>query len=117
MAKLFDCSADNISLHLKNIFNEGELDEKAVTEDFSATASDGKTYKTKHYNLDAVIAVGYRVNSRQATTINKLRIKVSPWGAKDCSGNPAGLAKQARGIEAESLVFGAGAPKRRASFS
>ena len=68
MGTLFDCSTDNISLHLKNIFKENELDEISVTEEFSATASDGKTYKTKHYNLDAIIAVGYRVNSRRAAT-------------------------------------------------
>lgn len=67
MAMLFDCSTDNISLHLKNIFRDNELDEKSVTEDFSVTASDGKIYKTKHYNLDAIIAVGYRVNSQRAT--------------------------------------------------
>lgn len=67
MATLFDCSTDNISLHLKNIFKENELDEGSVTEEFSVTASDGKTYKTKHYNLDAIIAVGYRVNSQRAT--------------------------------------------------
>ncbi|WP_461257864.1 cell filamentation protein Fic [Treponema sp. R80B11-R83G3] len=60
MAALFDCSIDNISLHLKNIFAEGEMDEFSVTEDFSVTASDGKNYHTKHYNLDAIIAVGYR---------------------------------------------------------
>lgn len=67
MAELFDCSTDNISLHLKNIFKEGELDEKSVTEKFSATASDGKNYITKFYNLDAIISVGYRVNSSKAT--------------------------------------------------
>ncbi|MDD3843015.1 MAG: virulence RhuM family protein [Bacteroidales bacterium] len=67
MAKLFDCSTDNISLHLKNIFKENELDERSVTEEFSVTATDGKTYKTKHYNLDAIIAVGYRINSIRAT--------------------------------------------------
>jgi hypothetical protein len=71
MAKLFDCSSDNIGLHLKNIFNEKELDEKSVTEDFSVTASDGKTYNVKHYNLDAIIAVGYRVNSRRATAFRQ----------------------------------------------
>ena len=58
MAVLFDCSTDNISLHLKNIFKSGELPENSVTEDFSVTASDGKKYKTKHYNLDAIISVG-----------------------------------------------------------
>mgnify|MGYP005797296917 FL=1 len=67
MAELFGCSADNISLHLKNIFAEGELDKNSVTEKFSATASDGKNYLMQFYNLDAIISVGYRVNSRKAT--------------------------------------------------
>lgn len=71
MAALFDCSTDNISLHLKNIFKENELDEDSVTEEFSVTASDGKNYNTKHYNLDAIIAVGYRVNSKRATTFRQ----------------------------------------------
>lgn len=65
MAVLFDCSTDNISLHLKNIFKSGELEENSVAEEFSVTATDGKNYKTKHYNLDAVISVGYRVNSEE----------------------------------------------------
>lgn len=67
MAQLFDCSTDNIGLHLKNIFKSGELQEDSVTEKFSATASDGKNYMTKFYNLDAIISVGYRVNSTRAT--------------------------------------------------
>ena len=67
MAELFDCSTDNISLHLKNIFAEGELVKESVTEKISATASDGKTYATQFYNLDAIISVGYRVNSHRAT--------------------------------------------------
>lgn len=67
MSELFGCSSDNISLHLKNIFSEGELIKDSVTEKFSATASDGKIYLTQFYNLDAIIAVGYRVNSKQAT--------------------------------------------------
>ena len=67
MAKVFDCSVDNISLHLKNIFKEKELNENSVIEETSITASDGKNYKTKIYNLDAIIAVGYRVNSKKAT--------------------------------------------------
>jgi len=67
MAELFGCSTDNISLHIKNIFKENELEPNSVTEEFSVTASDGKNYKTKFYNLDAIIAVGYRVNSHQAT--------------------------------------------------
>lgn len=56
MAELFDCSTDNISLHLKNIFDEGELGQDSVTEEYSATAADGKKYKTKFYALEAIIA-------------------------------------------------------------
>ncbi len=67
MAELFGCSSDNISLHLKNIFAEGELEKNSVTEKISATAADGKKYNTQFYNLDAIISVGYRVNSRRAT--------------------------------------------------
>ncbi len=67
LSEIFDCSVDNVSLHLKNIFDDGELFPEAVIEEFSITASDGKKYKTKHYNLDAIIAVGYRVNSKRAT--------------------------------------------------
>lgn len=67
MATLFDCSTDNISLHLKNIFKTGELIEDSVTEKSSVTAADGKNYITKIYNLDAIISVGYRVNSIRAT--------------------------------------------------
>ena len=68
MAELFGCSTDNISLHLKNIFADGELDKNSVTEKISATAADGKNYLTQFYNLDAIISVGYRVNSRRATS-------------------------------------------------
>lgn len=60
MAELFDCSPDNISLHLKNIFDEEELEQNSVTEEYSATAGDGKNYKTKFYCLEAILAVGYR---------------------------------------------------------
>lgn len=67
MAELFDCSVDNISLHLKNVFQEAELNEKSVTEEYSVTASDGKKYIVKHYNLDAIISVGYRINSLRGT--------------------------------------------------
>lgn len=67
MAELFGCSSDNISLHLKNIFEAKELNKDSVTEKISATAADGKNYPTNFYNLDAIISVGYRVNSIQAT--------------------------------------------------
>ena len=67
IAQLFECSIDNVSLHLKNIFAEGELNLKSVTEEYSITATDQKQYKTKHYNLEVIIAVGYRVNSVRGT--------------------------------------------------
>jgi len=67
MAELFDTTKQNISLHLKNIFKEDELNEQSVVKDFSTTAADGKTYQTQLYSLDAIIAVGYRVNSKRAT--------------------------------------------------
>ena len=76
MAQLFDCSTDNIGLHLKNIFKSGELDEKSVTEESSATAADGKTYRMKFYNLDAIISVGYRINSVRATQFRQWATKV-----------------------------------------
>ena len=67
MAKIINCSTDNIGLHLKNIFASGELVKESVTEKNSATAADGKNYQTMFYNLDAIISVGYRVNSVRAT--------------------------------------------------
>lgn len=63
MAELFAVSTDNIGLHLKNIFADDELDATSVTEESSVTAADGKNYRTKLYNLDAILAVGYRVRS------------------------------------------------------
>jgi len=60
MALLFDVSTDNVGLHLKNIYAEGELEEKPVAEESSVTAADGKNYLTKLYNLDAILAVGCR---------------------------------------------------------
>ena len=71
ISELFGCTTDNVSLHLKNIFKSNELDEYLVTEESSATASDGKTYKMKFYNLDAIISVGYRVNSARATEFRR----------------------------------------------
>lgn len=76
MATLFDCSKQNISLHLQAVFSSGELDEEAVVKDFLTTAADGKRYKTKHYNLDAVISVGYRINSLQATQFRQWATRV-----------------------------------------
>lgn len=67
MAKLFDVNVPAISKHLKNIFESGELTLSAVISKMETTAEDGKIYQTNFYNLDAIIAVGYRVNSKKAT--------------------------------------------------
>ena len=76
MSKVFDCTTDNISYHLKNVFKTKELKEDSVTEESLVTASDGKNYKTKIYNLDAIIAVGYRINSKKATNFRIWATKV-----------------------------------------
>ncbi|MCM1566192.1 MAG: virulence RhuM family protein [Dehalobacter sp.] len=67
IAELFDKSRSTITEHLQNIFNESELDENSVCREFRHTGADGKEYNTKFYNLDAIISVGYRVNSLRAT--------------------------------------------------
>jgi len=67
MAELFDVSVPTINEHIKNIFESGELKGDSVIRNFRITAADGKEYDTMHYNLDVVIAVGYRVNSKRAT--------------------------------------------------
>lgn len=67
IGELFDKSRNTITEHLQNIFKEGELDENSVCREFRHTGTDGKEYNTKFYNLDAIISVGYRVNSLRAT--------------------------------------------------
>lgn len=79
MAKLFDTTKQNISLHIKNIFDEHELNESSVVKENLTTAKDGKKYKIKFYNLDLIISVGYRVKSIRGTQFriwaNKLIIQ------------------------------------------
>lgn len=67
MAELFATSKQNISYHLNNCFSEGELEQNSVVKEILTTATDGKNYRTNFYSLDAIISVGYRVNSRRAT--------------------------------------------------
>lgn len=67
MAELFQTTKQNVGQHLKNIFEEGELDEHSVVKKFFTTAADGKDYNTAFYNLDAIISIGYRVKSSVAT--------------------------------------------------
>lgn len=70
MSELFNTSTDNIGLHIKNVYSDGELSEEATTEDYSVVRLEGKRKvkrQVKHYNLDAILSVGYRVNSKQGT--------------------------------------------------
>ena len=76
LAKLFGVNVPAVTKHLKNIFSSGELTEEAVISILETTAADGKVYKTRHYSLDAIIAVGYRVNSFQATRFRQWATKV-----------------------------------------
>jgi hypothetical protein len=71
MAEIFDTSRENITIHLKNIFDSKELEVSTVCKDFLHTAADGKVYKIVLYNLDAIISVGYRVNSYKATQFRR----------------------------------------------
>ena len=74
MSELYDCSTDNISLHLKNIYNDFELDKNSTTEEFSVVQKEGNRQvkrKILYYNLDAVISVGYRVNSDRAVQFRR----------------------------------------------
>lgn len=80
LAELFGVQVPAINKHLKNIFDSGELVEDSVISILDTTATDGKNYQTRYYNLDAIIAVGYRVNSFQATLF---RI----WATKKCCGS------------------------------
>jgi hypothetical protein len=67
MVELFQTSKQNISLHIRNIFEEGELDEGSVVKEYLTTATDGKSYQVLHFNLDVIISVGYRVKSHVGT--------------------------------------------------
>lgn len=76
IAELFDTTKQNIGQHIKNIFNDAELQENSVVKKFFTTATDGKTYETSYYNLDMIISVGYRVNSKRATQFRIWATKV-----------------------------------------
>ena len=71
MTQLFETSKQNVSLHINNCFKEGELDKDSVVKDFLTTAADGKKYKTKYYNLDVIISVGYRVKSKRGVEFRR----------------------------------------------
>jgi len=97
MAELFDKGRTTITEHIQNAFKEGELDEKAVCREFRRTGSDGKDYVVKHYNLDVIISVGYRVKSLRGTQFRIWATQV----LRDChsreSGNPESVIFSHRG--------------------
>lgn len=76
IAKLFDVHVATVNEHLKNIFKTDELEEDSVIRNFLITANDGKNYNTKHYNLDAIISLGYRINSKKATEFRRWATQV-----------------------------------------
>lgn len=76
MSKLFEKNKSTISRHIKNIFNEGELQQNAVVANFATTASDGKTYNVTYYNLDVIISVGYRVKAQRGIIFRQWANKV-----------------------------------------
>ncbi len=109
MAELFATTADNISLHLKNIYKDKELDEKSTTEDFSVVRQEGKRQvrrNLKHYNLDAIISVGYRVNSSQATRFRQWATRVlRDYLAKGYALDKARFEKNAAELEQTLLLI------------
>ncbi len=83
LAELYGTTRNNITMHIQNIFLDGELEEKAVSKDFLLTASDGKNYHTKYYNLDTIISIGYRVNSDRAIQFRRWATNVLKKFAKE----------------------------------
>ena len=83
LAVLFKKTKQNISLHIRNIFNEGELNEGSVVKESLTTAADGKEYRIKYYNLDVIISVGYRVKSKQGTHFRVWANKILYSGSRN----------------------------------
>jgi hypothetical protein len=75
MAELFQTTVPNVNMHIANILSEEELEENSVIKDFLITAADGKNYRTKFYNLDIIISVGYRIKSKVATRFRQWATK------------------------------------------
>lgn len=76
MVELFQTTKQNLSLHINNVFRDGELEPDSVVKEYLTTASDGKKYKTKLYNLDVIISVGYRVKSLRGTQFRKWALQI-----------------------------------------
>ena len=84
ITEFYQTSKSNISEHIKNILTDGELDENSVVRKFRTTATDGKNYNTAHYNLDMIIALGYRVQSQVATRFRRKATVTNGYIKKYC---------------------------------
>lgn len=78
IAELYQTTKQNVSLHIRNILNDGELVEGSVVKEYLTTAADGKNYRTLYYNLDMILAVGYRVRSHRGTQFRRLSHRTAP---------------------------------------
>lgn len=116
IAQLFNCSRENITSHLKTIFDIGELDKNSVSKDFLLTAEDGKQYNTKHYNRRAIFHVGYRVNSKMGMMFRNwasdvLEEKVT--GEKNINKKPQLSEKKERAKLIKDLLFKKGITQKQ----
>ena len=108
MSELFGITKQNVSLHLNNLFDADELDQEAVVKESLTTAADGKSYRTNLYNLDAILAVGFRVNSKKAAGFRKWASKVLKGYIEDgyalngkrLNSDPAALLRLAQEVRA-----------------
>ena len=108
MAEVFDSTADNVGLHLRNVYSSGELEERATTEDFSVVRTEGRRRvqrRLKHYNLDAIISVGYRVNTRRGVRFRQWAIHTLRGHLvhQRCAGAPSPVASESSATSARSL--------------
>lgn len=100
MADLFGRERSVITKHIRNVFQEGELDDKAVCTRFAHTADDGKSYRVEHYNLDVIISVGYRVKSQRGTQFRIWATRALPEHlVRGCTLNRLGFERSAGELE------------------
>lgn len=107
MSELFATTKQNISLHINNCFKEGELERNSVIKEFLTTAKDGKTYKTKYYNLDVIISVGYRVKSKRGVEFRKWATDVlRRYIVEGCAENDRRLAQLSQAVQIMDRIAG-----------
>ena len=107
LVKLYNSSKSNISEHIKNILEEKELDENSVVRNFRTTANDGKTYNMKFYNLDMIVAIGFRVRSNIGTNFRKwANDKLTEYMTKGFTMNDDLLKRAGGGLYFDELLAG-----------